>query len=656
MINFLKVVKISLKHRWRIAALLLNSLLIGVLWGSSISAIYPFVEVVLSGNTIETWIVGEVDRTDTKIGELNDSNVDLQAAIAKEATLEQRAKLLNNTRQLEAEQKANKFYRSVLPWIEGRVPKTPYGTLILVLGFLIGVTVLKGICLILNSVLVAQIAHGTALTLRRQFFSSATKMDQLLVESKGTSAMQTMLIYNLNLVTAGLVSVYGKGTREPLKMLVCFVIAATISWKLLLLTIVVAPFAAVLINRVAQKMRLAAQRELGGITGVLQSTMESLSSLRVVRIYNRERTEKARFNRFSKVLYNLGVKQAFFDSLLRPTSELAGIICISIALLASGYLVLNDTTHLFGIRMSERPMTISTVFLFFAMLAGISDPARKMSEIYNNLVRADVSAKGMYDFFDNKPTVCVPEKVTEVRSHSKSIRFRNVNFAYNLNQITLKKVNLEIPFGQSVALVGANGSGKSTMIGLLARFYDPQWGAVMIDGVDLKQANPRQIRKQMAMVSQTSVLFRGSLLDNIRYGNSNASFEQVMEAARLAHVTDFLGSLPKGIHSEVGDRGHKLSGGQRQRTALARAIVADPRILILDEATSQVDMDAERMIHDSLEEFLKQRTSIIVSHRLSTLEIVDRIIVLEQGEIVDDLNFTEYVRKYDMFANPAKAA
>ena len=160
----------------------------------------------------------------------------------------------------------------------------------------------------------------------------------------------------------------------------------------------------------------------------------------------------------------------------------------------------------------------------------------------------------------------------------------------------------------------------------------------------------------MAMVNQNPVMFRGTLLENIRYGNKNATIEQVNEAARLARVTDFLDSLPDGIHSEVGDRGNRLSGGQRQRAALARAIVADPRILFLDEATSQVDIDAEKLIHDSLKDFLQHRTSIIISHRLSTLEIVDRIIVLEQGEIVDDLTFAEYIRKYDMFANPGKAA
>ncbi len=636
---------------------MVNSLLIGLLWGCSISAIYPFVEVVLSDNTIETWLVKEIEKTDEKIAELQISIGDVETQIhAFGDSRELRNQLDNQTHRIAAEEKANKLYRTVMPWVEGRVPQTPFGTLAFVLSILIVITIIKGVCLVLNSVLVAQISQRTALVMRRQFYASAVKMDQLVIDQKGTAAMQTMLIYNLNLVTAGLTSLYGKGTREPIKMLVCLVIAATISWKLLLLTMAVAPVAGFVINRVSQHMRIAATRELGGIAGVLQSTMESLSALRTVRIFNRERTEKARFNKFSKALYNLGVKQKFFDSLLRPTAELAGMICIAIALLASGYLVLNDTTHLLGVRMSDRPMSKSTVFLFFAMLAGVSDPARKMSEIYNTLVRADVSSKGLYDFFEIEPQIGTPENPNRLPPHSKGIRFRNVNFAYNLNQITLKQLELVIPFGQTVALIGPNGSGKSTLINLLARFYDPQWGAVLIDGVDIKTVNPRHVRKQMAMVTQDPVLFKGTVLENIQYGNINATTDDVFRAAKLARVTDFLDVLPKGLDTMVGDRGNTLSGGQRQRIALARAIVADPRILFLDEATSQVDVASEQLIHDSLKEFLKQRTTIIISHRPATLEIADRIILLEQGQIEQDLTSEEYFKLYGVNLQQKEAA
>ena len=646
--HFLKAIKLSFANKWRIAALLLNSLFIGLLWGSSISAVYPFVEVVFSGNTIESWLTVEIEKTSATLDELKQKQTELKAQVAANGESTELRNLLDeNSHRTMAEEKASQLYATIMPWVEGRVPQTPFGTLVLVMGVVILITIIKGICLILNAVLVAQISQRTALVMRRKFYSAAVKMDQLAIDRRGTSAMQTMLIYNLNLVTAGLMALYGKGTREPLKMLVCLVFAALISWKLLLLSLVVAPLAGFVINKVSYHMREAAKKELGGIAGVLQATMESLSSLRTVRIFNRERSEKARFNRFAKSLYNLGVKQAFFDSLLRPTTELAGMVCVAIALLTSGYLVLNDTTHLFGIRMSDRPLTTSSVFLFFAMLAGISDPARKMSEIYNSLVRADVSAKGLYDFFDVEPEVCTPENPNQLPVHSKDIQFRGVNFAYSLKQITLNKINLTIPFGQTVALIGANGSGKSTLINLLARFYDPQWGAILIDGVDIKTVNPRHVRKQMAMVTQDPTLFKGSILDNIMYGNINATTEQALDAARLARVTDFLDAVPNGIDSEIGDRGNSLSGGQRQRIALARAIVADPGILILDEATSQIDVESEQLIHDSLRGLLGDRTTFMISHRAATLELADRIIILDHGQIVDDLDYQEYCRRYD---------
>ena len=654
--HFLKAIKLSFANKWRIAALLLNSLFIGLLWGSSISAIYPFVEVVFSGNTIESWLTVEIEKTSAKLDELQTEQMDLRAKVVANGESTELRNLLNeNSHRTMAEEKAKQLYVAILPWVEGWVPQTPFGTLVLVMGVVLVITVIKGVCLIINAVLVAQISQRTVLVMRRKFYSAAVRMDQLAIDRRGTSAMQTMLVYNLNLVNAGLMSLYGKGTREPLKMLVCLVFAAMISWKLLVLSLMVAPLAGFVINKVSVHMREAAQRELGGIAGVLQSTMESLTSLRTVRIFNRERSEKARFNKFAKSLYNLGVKQAFFDSLLRPTTELAGMLCVTIALLASGYLVLNDTTHLFGIRMSDRPLTTSTVFLFFAMLAGVSDPARKMSEIYNSLVRADVSSKGLYDFFDVEPDVCTPSNPNTLPAHSESIRFQGVNFAYSLKQITLQRVNLTIPFGQTVALIGSNGSGKSTLINLLARFYDPQWGKILIDEVDIKTVNPRHVRKQMAMVTQDPVLFKGSILENIMYGNINATLEQALDAARIARVTDFLSEMPNGIDSEIGDRGNSLSGGQRQRIALARAIVADPKILILDEATSQIDIESEQLIHDSLRGLLGERTTFMISHRAATLELADRIIILDHGEIVDDLSFEEYCQRYDLQTTLRKA-
>jgi ABC-type multidrug transport system fused ATPase/permease subunit len=267
-----------------------------------------------------------------------------------------------------------------------------------------------------------------------------------------------------------------------------------------------------------------------------------------------------------------------------------------------------------------------------------------------------VASESLYEFFDREPTVCTPEKPRTVPVHSKSIRFERVNFAYRPNQTVLRRLDLEISFGQTVALIGQNGSGKTTLVNLLARFYDPQMGAVWIDGVNLKRINPRQIRRQMALVTQDPVLFQGTVFENIKYGNIYATRAQIIKAAELARVTDFLDLLSNGYHSQVGDRGTSLSGGQRQRIALARAIVANPRILVLDEATSQIDSESEVLIHSALRSFLKNRTTIFISHRRSTLELADRIIVLDQGRILEDLTFSQYCELFEQRTGLRKAA
>jgi ATP-binding cassette subfamily B protein/subfamily B ATP-binding cassette protein MsbA len=344
------------------------------------------------------------------------------------------------------------------------------------------------------------------------------------------------------------------------------------------------------------------------------------------------------------------VRIAFYDSLVRPVSELTAIAILATAVLGGAYLVLNQETHLLGLPMSSRPLSASELFTFFAMLGGIADPARKMSDIYNRLVRAVMASKMLFTAFEEPPKIVAPADVVRTPLHRKSIRIDNVTFGYAPDMPVLQNVSLEIPFGQTVALVGVNGSGKSTIANLLARFYDPQQGAIYLDDVDIRNLRPRRLRKQFAIVTQEPILFKGSVRDNICYARFEPTQPQVLRAAALAHVTDFLDELPRRLQSPVGDRGSFLSGGQRQRVALARAILADPRILILDEATSQLDAQTEEAVHESLREFLKNRTTILITHRLSTMMLAERVIVLRAGKVVEDRNVTDADRAANTLA------
>jgi ABC-type multidrug transport system fused ATPase/permease subunit len=387
-------------------------------------------------------------------------------------------------------------------------------------------------------------------------------------------------------------------------------------------------------------MKTAAARELGGYTAVFQTLSETIGGLRIVKIFTRERSERRRFKLNSLSLYGMAMRITFYDSVLRPVTELMAITTMVIAVLVGAYLVLNQQTHLFGVRMSAQPLKPSEMIMFFAMLAGVSDPARKLGDIYNVLVRACMGGTMISNMFEQRPRVCAPPEPVPAPMHTDSIRLDKVVFGYQPKMPVLREVTLEIPFGQTVALVGTNGCGKSTLVNLIARFYDPWSGHVFLDGVNLRDIRPRQLRMQIGIVTQDPYLFRDTIRNNIRYGNPAATGDQVVQAAELAGVTRFVDELPRGLETSVGDRGNALSGGQRQRVALARAALSDPRILILDEPTSQVDPQTEQILQQAIAKFLKGRTTFLITHKASTLALADRIVVMKQGRIVDDVLVT----------------
>ena len=472
--------------------------------------------------------------------------------------------------------------------------------------------------------------------LRRIYYRKALELDQRRIERLGTSNMMTHLSSNMLMVSGGLQIFYGKTMREPLKMITCLIGAALISLPLLLISLIVVPAGAFLIQSIAHRMKQSTKKELAGMSEVFQTLIETFSSIKTVRIFNRERTERRRFKHNAGVLYRMSLRISLYDSLLRPISEILGILSIALSILAGAYLVLNQQTELFGIHISDRPIKPSMLILFYTLLAGASDPARKMSEIVNVIVRGGTACENLFRTYDVEAKIANPDNPTPVPIHSESIEFRDVVFTYLPRQPVLKNINIKVPFGQTVAIVGGNGSGKSTLMNLLARFYDPNRGQVLLDGKDIREMHPKKVRRQLAWVTQQSVLFKGSVWENIAYGARNPTDDDIMYAVKIARVDQFLEKLSNGLQSNVGDNGCLLSAGQRQRVALARAVVADPRILILDEATSQMDGRTESLIHESLGDFIKERTTFVVTHRHSSLSLADRVIVLENGRITHD--------------------
>jgi ATP-binding cassette subfamily B protein/subfamily B ATP-binding cassette protein MsbA len=310
-----------------------------------------------------------------------------------------------------------------------------------------------------------------------------------------------------------------------------------------------------------------------------------------------------------------------------------GMVCTGV--IVSGYLVINKETHIFGIPMSDEPLSITLVTVFFAMLIGAADPLRKLSGVITAVNNGTAAANLLFPILELKPHFPEAESPKPLRKHHRKIEFRNITFTYDGIQQVLDNVNLVINRGDHVAIVGPNGGGKSTMINLLCRFYDPQVGELLIDGVSIRDVAIKDLRSRIALVTQQTELFNETILHNIRYGRWDATEEEVIAAARLARADSFISEFPHGYNTIVGPNGHRLSGGQRQRIALARAFLRNAEILILDEATSQIDVDSERLIHEALMEFGEDRTLVMITHRESTLSLATRIVRIEHGNLTE---------------------
>jgi ATP-binding cassette subfamily B protein/subfamily B ATP-binding cassette protein MsbA len=369
-----------------------------------------------------------------------------------------------------------------------------------------------------------------------------------------------------------------------------------------------------------------------------------------VKAYTMERYERRRVRQTSKRLYGKWMKIAVYTALVKPATEIMGISVICLAMIAGGYLVLSGETHVLGIKMCDRPLTISALAAFYALVVGVSDPARKLSDVMAHLQQAAAAADRIFPMLDVRPEIVDPPHPRSLLAPHRELAFENVSFHYLPDEPVLHGIDLCIPFGEKLAIVGSNGCGKSTLVNLIARFYDPVEGAVRMDGVDLRECRVRELRRKIGIVTQQTVLFDDTVLNNIRYGSLHATDEQVIEAAKKAHAHRFIvEKLDEGYETIVGERGGRLSGGQRQRIALARAILRDPEILILDEATSQIDLESEQLIHQALRDFTRGRTAILITHRLSTLTLADRILVMDAGRIADLGTHQELLSRCDAY-------
>jgi len=451
-----------------------------------------------------------------------------------------------------------------------------------------------------------------------------------------TSQLLSHFTHDLDGISAGVRTVFGRALREPLKIVVCLVGAAWICPRLLLFSLITTPIAMVLIHGFSKNVKRANRRAMQEMSQVYNRITETFQGIFAVKAYTMERNERMRFHQVAKNYAVRAQRIALYNSLTKTSTEVMSIGVVCLALLAGCYLTLNETNHILGIRMSERPLTFGRLMAFFALLAGMSDPFRKLAEIYNSIQRGAAASDRIYDLVDRKPKIVSTSNQRELSLPLERLEFRQVHFRYLADYPVIDGVDFELKAGETLAIVGPNGCGKSSLLNLIPRFYDPTSGSIHWNGTDLRDMSLRMLRRQIGFVSQQAMLFDESVANNIRYGTPHASLEDVKEAAMRAHAHSFIeNNLDDGYQTVVGTGGIRLSGGQRQRIALARAILRDPQVLLLDEATSQIDVESEHLIHAALSQFIQGRTTIMVTHRLASLCLADRIAVLDSGTIVD---------------------
>ncbi|MEX2025910.1 MAG: ABC transporter ATP-binding protein, partial [Pirellulaceae bacterium] len=412
----------------------------------------------------------------------------------------------------------------------------------------------------------------------------------------------------------------------------------------------VAPLVVLVIGRLMQSLKRANRRAMEEMSQLYHLISEVFAGIQAVKAFGMERHARRKLHKSGKQYFFRAIKIALYNALARCSAEALGMSIVCLALIAGAYLVLNQQTHLFGVKIMDRPLSVPMLLAFYGFLVGMSDPARKLAEIFNYLQRGVAASDRVYEMLDRKPKIVDPPQPKYVKSPTPELHFENISFAYTPGQLVLRDVELTIPFGETIAFVGPNGCGKTTLINLLPRFYDPDEGTIRLDGLDTRDLRLRDLRQMIGLVSQQGLLFDDTVLANIRYGSPHATEAEVIEAAKKAYAHKFITEkLEKGYNTNVGERGGRLSGGQRQRVLLARAILRDPQILILDEATSQIDLESEQLIHRVLEQFTRGRTTLLVTHRIASLALATRVVVMDGGRIIDVGAHEELLRRCDLY-------
>ncbi len=478
----------------------------------------------------------------------------------------------------------------------------------------------------LQAYFLAFVEQGVIKDLRNQAYRHLHKLPMSYFKNEKTGNLISRIMNDVNAVNSSISAVFLNLIREPLKIIVFLGIAIAISWKLTLFSLVVLPFSLVVISYIGLIIRKQSgllQQKIADLTNRLH---ETITGIKIVKAFGMEEYENKKFEDETESFFKLSLKITRIRNISSPTTEFLSVIVGVVIIYFGAQLVLVD-----------KSITASQFIGFLFAIFQLMPPVKELSSVNNRIQESSAAADRIFEIIDTEPSIKDPDNPVPLKEFNDKLEFRNVSFHYeDSDSLVLDSISFTADKGKIIAIVGSSGAGKTTLVDLIPRFFDPVEGSILLDGVDIRSFKIEDLRKLMGIVTQETVLFNDTVRSNIAYGLTDCSDQKIIEAAKAANAHRFIMELPHQYDTIIGEKGTKLSGGQRQRISIARAILKNPPIMILDEATSSLDNESEVLVQEAIERLLQSRTVFVIAHRLSTIRNADRILVLEHGKIVQD--------------------
>jgi subfamily B ATP-binding cassette protein MsbA len=509
----------------------------------------------------------------------------------------------------------------------------PQRALLLVISLILVTFLLKNLFNYIALFFITFLRNGILKDIRIALYNSITKMSMAHFTEKRKGDLMSRVSNDVIEIQYSFLSIIELLIREPLTITFALIMMLGISAKLTLFVLLFVPFAGILISRIGKTLQPKSNKVQIEVGEVLAKIEETISGLNIIKAFRAEGSFQAKFKDTNQRLFKLSNSLINRMNLSSPLSEFLGIGVFAVLLWYGGSLVL-----------VEKQLNAAAFITFLGLAYGVLTPAKGISKALYSIKKGNAAAARILEVLETPNPIADPVKPEKMSAFSKEISFNKVSFAYE-NELVIDKLNLTIPKGSSVALVGQSGGGKSTIANLVPRFYDVNEGSISIDGTDIRQISKNDLRSLMGIVTQDSILFNDTVANNLRIAKPDATEKELKNAAEIANALSFIEALPKRFDTTIGDQGNKLSGGQKQRLSIARAVLKNPEILILDEATSALDTESERLVQEALIKMMKSRTSLVIAHRLSTIQNADLIVVLQNGKIAEKGTHEELIAK-----------